>query len=89
MKKYFLAFSILLSFSFSWAESDRPANPGTDPIEQHSQDGASANVVGAGGYCAACQKHTWNGPLNANTNPAPAGTGTNPNSPVKGDGNTQ
>jgi hypothetical protein len=81
MKKFFLAFSILLSFSFSWAESDRPAGTGADRKEAMSQDGGGVKEAGNKGVCADCAKHAWDGRLNANTNPQPKGsspTETNP-----------
>ena len=64
MKKFFLAFSIvLLSFSFSWAESDRPANPGTDRKEAMAQDGGGTNAQGVKGVCSECAKHAFDGRL--------------------------
>ena len=77
MKKFFLAFSILLSFSFSWAQ-ERPANPGNDPIEAMAQDGAGTTAVGVKGVCANCLKNAWHGDRNENTNPAAAQTGSSP-----------
>ncbi|MNT18478.1 hypothetical protein D3C72_1536910 [compost metagenome] len=88
MKKFFLAFSILFSFSFAWADI-RPANPGNDPLEGMTQDGAGTNAVGVKGVCSNCLKNSWNGPRDASTNPAPAGTAPTNNNPATGGANTQ
>jgi hypothetical protein len=64
MKKFFLAFSIVLSFSFSWAESDRTvANPGTDRKEAMATDGGGVKEAGNKGVCADCAKHAFDGRL--------------------------
>lgn len=68
MKKVFLAFSILLSFSFSWAQ-ERSSNPGNDPLEAMKQDGGGTNAAGVTGVvCANCVKNSWNGRLFDETN---------------------
>lgn len=81
MKKIFLAFSILLSFSFSWAQ-ERSSNPGTDPIEPMAQDGGGTNAIGVKGVCANCAKNTYNGGLFKNTNPGAAASQTDPANPA-------
>ena len=75
MKQLFLAFSILLSFSFSWA--DRSANPGNDPIEAMKTNGGGLNVAGHTGVCADCAKHSKNYRLFDDTVKRSDGSSTN------------
>lgn len=74
MKKFFLAFSILLCFSFSWAEEssskpthDRTKQTGDDKGEAMVKDGAGANATGIVD-CPRCKAHALDGRLYDNTN---------------------
>ena len=88
MKKFFLAFSILLSVSFSWAQ-ERPSNPGADPLEPMKQDGGGTNAVGVKGVCANCVKNSWNGARDANTNPSQTGSSGTQDGNVQKNGATK
>lgn len=86
MKKVFLAFSVVLGFSFAWASS---VNPGNDPNEALVPQGGNISELGFA-KCTACDKNKYNGRLFNQTNPgAEANTGMGNTSPVNPAGATQ
>lgn len=86
MKKIFLAFSIVIGFSFAWAES---TNPGIDPNEALIPQGGNVSELGFK-KCTACEKNGWKGRMYDNTNPSNEATGGIENtSPANPAGATQ
>jgi hypothetical protein len=95
MKKFFLAFSILLSFSFSHAEEstafvERTKNTGTDPIEAMRQNGGGTSALGHQGVCADCKAHSKDWLLYSDTVKRSDGSLINEKEgPAKADGATK
>ncbi|MFS4459020.1 hypothetical protein [Bdellovibrio sp. HCB2-146] len=87
MKKIFLAFSIVIGFSFAWAQQS--VNPGTEPNEALVPQGGNVAEMGFK-KCTACEKNKFNGRLLDNTNPSKEATGADENtSPANTSGATQ